>query len=325
MSESAIDSNTITSHEQDGRVLSGVGVTADRLAETMDRHAPEPEPDTPAKPADAAPATDAPVPSRGRQRFSDLTRERDEARGETAKERTAREALEREVTELRAKVQTPAQPATPDPAKEPAKAAEPTRAKPSEDEIGTKYQSYADFTEDLADWKYEQRQAALDPAKTVREILAQERERQTFVSDLRASQDRGRKAYPDFDTLLNGPAGAVQLGRTDEEGVERVRFITQHPASEHIQYAILKDSAVAKSLQVADAYTFGTIVAGLIPAPAPVKPAWTPPPSPHPTVGASSPTTPTASGELAKKGYDFDSSGYREKRAAERAASRGRK
>lgn len=318
MSEPAIDTNTITSHEQDGRVLSGVGVSADRLAETMDRHAPEPEPETP--PAAEPGAAQPEKVTRGRQRFSDLTREREEARAETAKERTAREALEREVTELRAKVQ-PA--ASPEPAKEPAKAAEPTRPKPSEDEIGTKYQSYADFTEDLADWKYEQRQVAADPAKTVREILAQEREQQTFVSELRASQDRARKAYPDFDTLLKGPAADIPLGRTPQEGVERVRFIVQHPQSEHIQAAILKDVAVAKSLQAADAYTFGTIVAGLVPPPTPAKPAWTPPPSPHPTVGASSPTTGKSSGELAAKGYDFDASGYREKRAAERAASRG--
>lgn len=34
-----------------------------------------------------------------------------------------------------------------------------TRPKPTEDEIGTKYQSYPEFVEDLADWKLEQREA----------------------------------------------------------------------------------------------------------------------------------------------------------------------
>ncbi len=34
-----------------------------------------------------------------------------------------------------------------------------TRAKPTEDQIGTTYNTYADFVEDLADWRYEQREA----------------------------------------------------------------------------------------------------------------------------------------------------------------------
>lgn len=35
-----------------------------------------------------------------------------------------------------------------------------TRPKPTEDEIGSRYQSYPEFIEDLADWKLEQREAA---------------------------------------------------------------------------------------------------------------------------------------------------------------------
>lgn len=152
-------------------------------------------------------------------------------------------------------------------------------------------------------------------------MLSGEKHLEQFETAIQSSQDRGRKAYPDFDTLLKGPAGSIALGRTAEEAIERVEFIARHPQSEHIQYAILKDQALATRLRDSDPYTFGVLVAGLIPATTPTKPAapaWTPPPPPHPTVGASSPTVTKPSAELAKKGYDFDASGYREKRAAER-------
>lgn len=321
MSEPAtVDSNTLVSHQQDGRTLSGMGADVERLAETMDRHAPEPEakPDAPVTGEATKPAE--PV-SRGRQRFSDLTKERDEAKAQADALKAEREALAKERDELKAKLQ-PAAPVA-EPAKEPVKepaAVEPTRPEPTEDEIGTKYQTYAEFARDLARWVVEQERAAYDPAAQVREILAQERAQAQFANDLRACAERARKAYPDFDKVLDSPTARMVMGRTPDEGHARVNFIIKHPQGEHIQYAILKDPALAQRIQQADDVTFGVIVAGLIPAAQPAKPAWTPPPSPHPTVGASSPTTSTPSSELAKKGYDFDSSGYREKRAAERKA-----
>ena len=47
----------IVSHEQDGRVLSGVGASADDLAEVMDRHSPaeeKPAQEARSKPVDTA-------------------------------------------------------------------------------------------------------------------------------------------------------------------------------------------------------------------------------------------------------------------------------
>ena len=45
MSDVAVDPNVQVSHEVDGRILTGVGVAQDDLAETMDRHTEaEPEP-----------------------------------------------------------------------------------------------------------------------------------------------------------------------------------------------------------------------------------------------------------------------------------------
>ncbi len=321
---SEIDVNAQVSHEQDGRVLTGTGVSADALAETMDRHTP-PEPAAPAGPA-VAPSAEGGVaapavpPTRGRQRFADLTREREEARAEAATAKAERDALKAEVEQARLARTAPAREEPPPVAAKP----EPTRPKPTEDEIGTKYQTYADFTEDLAEWKWEQKQAASDPSQQIREILAQERAAAQFRTAIDSAQERGRKKYPDFDALLKSPAGAINLSRDDAEAVQRVAFIASHPQSEDIQYAILKDPALAQRLHDMDALTFGVTIAGLVPAVKPAAAAFTPPPPPHPTVGAASPTIAKSAAELAEKGYDFDASGYREKRAAERATFRRR-
>jgi len=330
MSEAeTVDANTVTSHEQDGRVLSGVGVSADRLAETMERHAP-PEPETkPALGTGAAPAPDGqagvsapaaePPPSRGRQRFADLTKERDTAKAEAEALRAEREALARERDELKARVSQPS-PAAAEPPKK-AEPPPPTRPMPTEDDIAEgKYQSYPEFMRDLIKWELEQERAAAQGTTQaeVREMLALEREAAEFRSAMQSSQDRGRKAYADFDTLLKGPAAKVKMSTDPHEAIERVSYILKHAQSEHIQHAILSDVKLAEQLRDSDQITFGVTIAGLVPAAKPAAPAWTPPPPPYATVGAGSPTTATPSSELPKKGFDFDSSGYREKRAAER-------
>ena len=65
MSESvAVDPNVQVSHEVDGRILTGVGVSQDNLAETMDRHTEaEPAAETPA-PTQARTDATAPSPCR---------------------------------------------------------------------------------------------------------------------------------------------------------------------------------------------------------------------------------------------------------------------
>lgn len=323
------DANILVSHEQHGRVLSGMGADVEKLAETMDRHAPAESVTPPASPDPAAAPPDPAQPvSRGRQRFSDLTREREEARAEAAAAKAEREAIARERDELRQRLDQTARTAesTPPPAPAEPVAAQPTRPQPSEEEIGTKYKTYAEFLFDAAKWVVEQQQAAATPnyEQQVREALARERQRDQFNSAIQTAQERARKVYPDFDTLLKGPAGKIPLGPSQEEALERVAFIANHPQSEHIQYAILKDQALAEKLRASDAYTFGVTIAGLVPSSKPAAPAWTPPPAPHPTVGASSPTTAKTSSELTKGGFDFDKSGYREKRAAERGMNKSR-
>lgn len=322
MSESvAIDPNAQVSVEQDGRVLSGVGVSEADLQETMDRHAPEEPAADPAVPLApiSAPAEAVPA-SKGRERYSVLARQREEARADAATAKTEREAAIRERDEFKARLEQGSRQPEPTAVQEPVSAPAATRTKPSEDEIGTKYQTYAEFMYDASAWVFEQQQAQQRGGyeQQVRDVLARERSRDQFQTIVNDSQARARKAYPDFDTLLDGPVGQIHLGRDYNESVERVAFVAHHPQSEHIQHAILKDQALAERLRDSDPYTFGLTIAGLIPTAQPKARAWTPPPSPHPIVGASSPTTPTPSGELAAKGHNFDESGYREKRAAER-------
>ena len=312
-----VTSDTLVTHtDEKGRTLSGMGADVEQLAKTMERHEPpekkEPEATPPVTEPPAEPAQ--PV-SRGRQRFSDLTRERDEAKAAADAAKAERETLARERDELRQRLEAAAR--TPEPPKEPEKK-EPTytRPKPTEDEIGTKYQTYADFAYDVATWVVEQREAAAPQGieQQIREVLARERQRDQFQSAIQTSQDRGRKAYADFDSLLNSPVGSIPLAQDKDEAVQRVAFIAAHPQSEHIQYAILKNPALAEQIRDSDAFTFGVMIAGLVPK-EPPKSTWTPPPPPHPTVGASTPTTSTPSSEAAKKG-NFDE--YRNKRAAER-------
>ena len=66
---SDVDADVQVSHTEHGRTLSGVGVSADQLAETMERHAPEPAPETTVPPSADTPPVSAEPPqlTKGRQ------------------------------------------------------------------------------------------------------------------------------------------------------------------------------------------------------------------------------------------------------------------
>lgn len=320
--------------ERDGRTLSGVGASADALEAVLDRHLPESEPSpdgtlpagSPVAAAEtSAPAQGEPKPARGRERFSQLTRERDDAKQAAETARQELETLRRERDELRAR-STPA-PSAPS---APAAPAEPTytRPEPREDEVGTKYDTYAAFTRDQAKWVLEQEQASFDTR--ISQQIAAERSARQFQDTVRSSHERARKVYADFDQLLaSGPGALVPLGRSPQEAMERAHFVITHPHSEHLQYAILRDGALAARLQQMDPYSFGLALASLVPAsgavPASPVSAVTHIPAPMQPVGSGSTTATPSSADLVKRGgFDFDKSGYREKRAAERGGSRRR-
>lgn len=325
MSEVAIDANTQVSHTDDsGRTLSGMGATVERLEETMERHAPEPE-----KPAgtDAVPAAaevgqaPAPKPSRGQQRFADLTKERDEA-----KQRA--DAAEARATAAEAK----ATPPPPTAREEPPPAAEPS-AKPERFTFPSFDKHLeANPTATYEDWELERLEAHAewrdkrnDIDGRFRNLLDSERAGRAFNDTVEATRVKGRAAYPDFDTIISsGPGVGVKMHATDiVKARQRVAAIFAHPHAEHLEYAILKDGALAQKLAGLDDIGFGIELARLVPTSQPAeRRAFTPPPAPMQAVGGNGATTQTPSSELAAKGFDYDKSGYREKRAAERKVGR---
>lgn len=130
----------------------------------------------------------------------------------------------------------PAPAAAPQPA---ASAAEPTRSKPVEDEVGTRYATYAEFVEDLADWKSEQRDAARQRERDEQEQRAQhERGQQEFAQAHQTYQTRLAefvKTHPDFQTRLTQlgsitfPPAAFKAILHHEQGPAFVYHLLQHP------------------------------------------------------------------------------------------------
>lgn len=333
MEQATVDPNVPVSHEVDGRILTGVGVSPDALAETMERHA-EPDASEPAAPSTPAqPRDDAgkfAKPSRGQRRFDELTREREEARREAAEVKARYEASQRELEQLRS-LRQPREP-EPEPAKAAATPATPPagRPKPTEDEIGSKYQSYGEFVEDLADWKAEQRLAALDFDARIRQSIEADRASRTLQERIVGQLTKARETYQDFDAVLaHGPGASVTLGPTVEVGEQRVQAVSLLPNGPQLIYAIAKDGALAQRLAAMTDLEFGMALSSLAPQQAVATPASTPAvvspivPPPFQPVGAGSKTTAIPSSDLPKKaGFDYDRSGYREKRAQERAGRR---
>jgi len=332
MSEHDLNPVSVT---QGDRILTGVGVDAEQLAETMERHAPkdsEPPKVTSEAPADSQP----PKESRGQKRFAQLTSERD-------KEKNAREAAERERDDLRARLAAAAQPpatrAGDDTRTPPSHQASSTgngeadrstvstRGKPTEAEVGTKYETYADFIEDLADWKAEQRLAAQDFDARIRSSIEADRASRTQAERETQEIARGRSAYADFDAVV----GNASHLKANNWPAPLVDYIASLEEPEHIRYQLAKDPVLAEQIRTMNPLQAGLAIAKLIPAPAVATLASTAgagtvtPPAPFQPVGAGGKSTVPPLAELPKKGgFDFDKSGYRERRAAELGRTRRR-
>jgi hypothetical protein len=165
-----------------------------------------------------------------------------------------------------------------------------------------------------------------------RDSIDSDRARDTFHSHIERSWVRGRSAYADFDAVrTNGPGANVAMPAA------AVKAIYELPNTEHVQYAIMRDGALAQKLSgiamraargdLGAAYEFGAALANVAPdGPAASSastgsPSSVMPPAPIQPVGSGSKTTTPSSAELVK-GFDFDASGYRERRAAERGGRR---
>ncbi len=291
----------------------------------MERHAPEPT----AEPTDTSTATTAEsvqaqpteqtnadgTPrklTKGQERFRQLEHERDthKKQAESAQQRAERAERERDEvkrnfealrTQPKATVQTESTVAT--------------RERPSEDQVGSKYPTYADFVEDLADWKAEQRETKLrqDIASTVSERIEADRARQSLTSHATDIKARGREAYQDFDAVLT--ASDVMFSPGHQQA------ILMMPGSEHVQYALGKDRALAERIsQVNDPFMLGLELAKLIPSGRAVSPASTRPtaipkaPVPYQPVGSGSKTTSPPLEDLAADG-NYDA--YKARRSAD--------
>lgn len=287
----------------------------------MERHAPVPDApaaDAPPSPATAAAAAQsaetAQKPSRGQKRFDELTAQREAAKREA-------DDAKREAAELRARLEAAEQarhtPPPPTAQTPPA----PRRPKPLEEQVGTTYPTYGDYIEDLADWKAEQRLAAVDFDARIRDSIEADRASRSFRDQVRDAFAAGPKVYADFDAML-------QRSRVQFSPAQQLAII-QTPGAEHVLYALAKDDALAQRVAASDPIRFGFELARLVPASGVASPASTPQtgtsvaPPPYQPVGSGTQTTVVPSASLIQ-GFDFDKSGYRERRAAERGVRRRR-
>lgn len=332
---SEIDPHAQVSHTQDGRTLTGVGETVESLQETMDERAPVEEvsadarPSTGSAPAPAAPVAEGqPRPTRGQARFSELTKERDEAKARA-------DAAERRAAEIEARLsQAPAAPPSSSPAAQiqpsvpnggvsgQPQSSQPTRPEPTEDEIGPglKYETYGAFVKDQNKWGWEQQQASID--QRVRQGIEVHQNQLAFQTHVEKTREKGRAIYKDFDAMLkSGPGTYVNMPSS------AVMEIYGLPNSEHVQYAIMKDGALAHrlaALAATNPYAFGLELAKIAPVAPAAPPASTgtsgsaTPPPPMQPVGAGSTTTRPSSADA----ETFQE--YQSRRHAERGGSRRR-
>ncbi len=316
---SEADLTPVSVESSDGRVLTGVGTTTEALTEVMERHAPP-----------AAPATAPPKEPKGRARFDALTAEREAEKTARTAAETERDALKQRLEALEKAPPTAAVPAAPaEPVAAPEKFTFPTYETYLVSNPNATWDDWNDAKIDAhSDWKI----AKLDLDGRVRSTLDAERASRAVGETISAVDERGRKAYPDFEAVrTNGPGSSINLGPTPAHAAARVQAILKLSNSEHVQYAIGKDAALAHRLAAMTDVEFGIALASLAPASAAASPASTAqagsvtPPPPYQPVGSGSKTTVPPSAELIPKaGYDFDKSGYREKRAAERGVNRRR-
>lgn len=309
---SELDPNVTVSVEHEGRTFAGVGVTADDLHEVMDRTAPADETPAASLPASdtaapASPTDSSPPQTRGQKRFSELSQK--------AKDAEARaEAAERKAAEIEARYAQAATPVPQAPLQMASPPAEPkvgpsvpngaesgqyTRPEPSEDEVGAKYALYGDFVKDHGKWVWEQQQKAIQDQ--VRSGIEAHTQQQAFLSHVESTRTKGRAAYKDFDAMLqSGPGTYVNMPDP------ALRHIFQLPNSEHVQYAIMRDGALAQrlaGLAASDPYAFGLELSKIAPAAPAVSTASTgtvgsaTPPAPMQPVGSGSHTTSPSSAD----------------------------
>lgn len=284
-----------------GVTFTGMGGDGDAFREQVEERHEEL-----GKTVDVAPAT-AEKPKPVRKRLDELTFQREEANRRA-------EAAEAKIKELEAKI---AAPAVAKPADAPVTVPETVvRAKPAETEVGTKYPSYSDYVEDLADWKAEQREMKFRQELEARSTASIEADRasRTIAASASDAFTRGRAAYPDFDAVLKAADGVIIP-------MEYQKAILKLPNPEHAMYGLAQDQTKLKAiLNITDGVQLGMELAqfmpretGASPAPPALVVRTTNAPAPTQPVGSGSRTTRPSLQELADSG-NYDA--YKKARAA---------
>lgn len=300
--------------EHDGVILTGVDTATEQdLRQSMARHQPDvlTAPETTPEP---------PKPSRGQKRFDELTRERED-------QRRRADAAEARAKELEARL---AQPPRPEPTREP----EPTppATRPTKELLAkmpadlktfdaylAKYPDaeYEEFRDERNLWLTAQTQPSDIDAK-IRQSIEADRASRSRADLVTQAVTRGRAAYQDFDAVLT----AAHM--TEPWPQDKIEAIASMEQPEHIQYALGKDPDLAHRLKGLGPVQFGMELAKLVtaaPGASPASPTRTvvTPPAPYQPVAGGGSTVAQPSAALAARAVeDYDSSGYREKRARER-------
>jgi len=319
---------TAASSAAEQAIVSG-DVSAYRAARFAERTG-TPLPAAPASEDDAEPATpETPAPDAAPKPEEPRALSK---RQQEANERT-RQAVEQATADLRAEnARLRAATAPPAPRSAPPPAA-PARQKPTEDEIGTKYATYADFTEDLADWKFEQRQAAavaeqqqaeqsrMEDARTRAHVEAWSKHADRWTAAKQADPERVAKLNPQILSL--SPLGQLPAGQAPTLGnhVAEAVVMSDDPVS---LIEILSDPAV--ELQLTKAYAtsvgefyraIGRLESRQKAAPTPPKPVTSA--SPPPTTLGTKTTEPTDEADAAVANDDV--AAYRAARLRQRVAA----
>lgn len=180
---------------------------------------------------------------------------------------------------------------------------EPTRPKPTEDQIGEKYATYGDFVEDLSEWKFEQRQAAWQQGEDARRQEAAagvaQQEYQKVHEAFGAKLAEFKKTHPDYDTLAAQhvntllPPVANKALLTHEHGPALVYHLFQHPELlAEVQFLMDGKPPSEENVALATRWLSSRIQAGTTGSAAPTPPIIVAPRPPNPVR-----TGPTQTGE----------------------------
>jgi hypothetical protein len=162
-------------------------------------------------------------------RIAHVTWEREEARRQAAAAQQRAEQFERELAEYRKNGASGAQ--EPAPART---ARTPSDGRPSEDEVGTTYQTYADYVEAVADWKVEQRFKAQQAQVHQTEA---EREYAETAQAYTAKKEAWRQQHPaqaaEFDSLVQAAGGSTKTPKLPPVMGYAILHSDHGPAVEH--------------------------------------------------------------------------------------------